>query len=457
MSEDIRILFQEKFSEHREDPPERVWSEIQNKLDSRSKNTRILRLNRIAAAIIVAFAFYAGYFIGNNEESVQIVKYEPVKIEIPSSNKRTFKDLLAQKKSYINLKSSNTSSKPVVVKYSYSSSLKDMRSRMSMEDKELFEAYVLEKKRKEIQKRIGIVNKATPKLAYIESNNIHNEFNLKNYTKQETTNIEEDEFYKYFHNEKQELNKWGLGLSIGGGYSRGEDNTPQIDSENKTNYTSNISNVNSINGGINLSYKVNNFIKVSGGIRYAKMGQSQTNSYEVMPQSTYKAQGYSMEEKLMNRGFKVREFSTNVGNVRKEMHQTADVYNSLEADVKSQINISEKITQRMDFVEVPVNVDFTLFDSFIKLSLRTGGSLNMLVNNNAEIDYNEDTYIAETKNLKQYSFAGNLGLGIHYPITKHIWLNINPNIKYFFDSINEKIDYKPFDYTLQTGLSFILP
>jgi hypothetical protein len=86
-----------------------------------------------------------------------------------------------------------------------------------------------------------------------------------------------------------------------------------------------------------------------------------------------------------------------------------------------------------------------------------GFSSNFLVGNNAYIENNTGkNLIGSTKDMEALNYSGTLGVGLKYGLSKRFYLNVEPRIKYYLNSLNSNsaVTYKPYTVGVFTGLSY---
>jgi len=64
--------------------------------------------------------------------------------------------------------------------------------------------------------------------------------------------------------------------------------------------------------------------------------------------------------------------------------------------------------------------------------------------------------IGKTKDMESVAYSGSLGLGLKYGLSKRFYLNVEPRIKYYLNSLNSNssVSYKPYTIGVYTGLSY---
>lgn len=115
------------------------------------------------------------------------------------------------------------------------------------------------------------------------------------------------------------------------------------------------------------------------------------------------------------------------------------------------------IDQQLGFIEVPIELEYSLIDKKFGLNLIGGFSTLFLSNNEVySVQSNGDrTLLGEATNINDMSYSANFGIGVNYNISKQLRFNLEPTFKYQINTFNETSgDFQPFFIGVYTGLSF---
>jgi len=119
---------------------------------------------------------------------------------------------------------------------------------------------------------------------------------------------------------------------------------------------------------------------------------------------------------------------------------------------KDQISLD----QSLGFIEVPIEIEYSLVES--KFGLNVIGGFSTLFLNNNEIFAVEDgnsSYFGEATNINNMSYSANFGIGFNYDISKQFRFNLEPTFKYQINTFNNTSgEFNPYFIGLYTGLSF---
>ena len=114
------------------------------------------------------------------------------------------------------------------------------------------------------------------------------------------------------------------------------------------------------------------------------------------------------------------------------------------------------LEQQFGFIEVPLELEYSLVDKKLGLNVIGGFSTFFLNNNNLFlVDQSGSSLIGESANLNDVSYSANFGLGMFYNFSKAFQFNLEPMFKYQINTFNNTSgDFQPFFMGVYTGLSF---
>ncbi|MEO8517306.1 MAG: hypothetical protein ABI426_11195 [Flavobacterium sp.] len=114
------------------------------------------------------------------------------------------------------------------------------------------------------------------------------------------------------------------------------------------------------------------------------------------------------------------------------------------------------LSQRMGYVEVPVEVSYKLLDKKFGIQFITGVSTLFLNDNQVSVvSSGLTTVLGEANNLNKVHFSTNIGLGFKYSFWKSFEANFEPTFKYQINTFNDNSGgFKPYLIGLYSGLSF---
>lgn len=198
-------------------------------------------------------------------------------------------------------------------------------------------------------------------------------------------------------------------------------------------------------GGLNVKYAANRRLSFQSGIYYTKLGQTihapiADNSINDIPSSSFTnklaTQSLTQSSFNVNETYTVKAGSNNIPNS----------------------TISAK--HYYEYLEVPFILRYKVVDRKIDFDVLGGISTNFLLGNNLQIDPNIDVsnYLVPVENkLTRINYSSSVGLGIEYPVSSRIIINLEPIFKYYLNSINENSNINKYPYTfgIYTGMSYV--
>lgn len=193
--------------------------------------------------------------------------------------------------------------------------------------------------------------------------------------------------------------------------------------------------------GVNVSYAINNKLKVRSGVNTLKL------SYDTDNVILYESVNTGNSATLKN-----IDFSGNGNTISALSSQSlaAQQVNSLIGDANA------AISQRIGYYEIPVELEYTLADN--KFGLHVSGGLSTFILNDNQVYSEYDGYktkIGEANNINDVSFSGNVGLGVDYKFSKKVKFNMQPTFKYQFNGYkNTSGDFRPYIIGIYTGFSY---
>ncbi|WP_338357708.1 hypothetical protein [Yeosuana marina] len=114
------------------------------------------------------------------------------------------------------------------------------------------------------------------------------------------------------------------------------------------------------------------------------------------------------------------------------------------------------INQSLGYIEIPLEIEYTLINKKIGVNVIGGFSSFFLNNNKLYSEFNgERTLIGKATNLNTISYSANFGLGLNYKMTKKFELNLEPLFKYQINTFNNTSgNFKPYIIGVYTGIGF---
>jgi hypothetical protein len=215
-------------------------------------------------------------------------------------------------------------------------------------------------------------------------------------------------------------------------------------------------------GGIQVGYRTRGRLAIESGIFFNKMGISIGASGIQLFQPEYDFAPLGAEAGRSN----VMAVSNTVGNI---VSKSGEIYvnnyklnasydNTVTDQFNSTVNADQGIRQHLDYLEVPLNLRYTVVDRNLEVQLVGGMSTNLLVNNYVTMETADGTTeVGYLTNIRSVNYSGNAGIGLVYHIMKHFSLSLEPRFRYFLNSVNDATlpTTRPYTFGFYTGLNYL--
>lgn len=479
-NKELEKLFREELEDHRETPDPKVWNRIRSSLDKK-KRTRVLPLWwrwGAAAAVLAGMLFLINPWENSEmqtpsvtESGVKQKTIDPEKKDAPDLNKSQVlpgqPDALAGQEdgetqsgkvfeetgNIVGADSSpneptsgnaNPSPEPTSIASENSDARK---TRYGEQEKELIPI------QPDKASELAISETASEKTAS-ENNTIFQQVDLEK--AQETAAVETQEAEKKsifeaieeqdaLAEEPEKGGKWLVGPSVAPVYFDSFGNGSPI-SPNFVNNTK--SGALNMSYGLQVAYKVSKRISIRSGIHRVDYGYNTeeigfTSSPAARPSSLIRTISYSENSRSL------------------VVHSTAS--GAQEPQQPTAVDISApsparqgQMVQEFGYLEVPVEMQYTLIDKKWGLNLIGGMSSLFLMDNSVSLESSGTiTEIGESNNMNSLNFSTNLGLGLFYRLNPRLELNLLPMFKYQLNTFSQtEGSFRPYSVGVYSGLSF---
>jgi hypothetical protein len=223
---------------------------------------------------------------------------------------------------------------------------------------------------------------------------------------------------------------------------------PQIQGAN-----SGTKSVGTVSGGMMASYKLNDRISISTGVRYSQLKQGTHTDYTLSAKSgiTY----LEPVEKSANISGEVVLYLPSVSSIVYSNGMQAVAANGIQSATTNAFG--SDVSQDFKYLEIPIQATYKLIDNNISVGLTGGISTNILIGNKASIIENGILLSkGNTNNLRDVLYSGSAGIEFGYSLGKNLVLTIEPRMKQYLHSMssNDQINFKPLQMGVFTGLTF---
>jgi hypothetical protein len=135
---------------------------------------------------------------------------------------------------------------------------------------------------------------------------------------------------------------------------------------------------------------------------------------------------------------------------------TEEQINSVNAE--NMYHLDLKLRQQAEYVEIPLILQYKIIDQKLDVKLNGGINTGILVSNTAIIQNSEHKFWdGKTNELNQFVYNASFGLGIEYPVSNKISLNLEPTFRYTLNShakSSDVFDY-PYRFGVFTGVNYM--
>lgn len=243
---------------------------------------------------------------------------------------------------------------------------------------------------------------------------------------------------------EKQLRRWSIAPNVAPVYFSSLGDGSSIDPLFNTNNTT--SDIN-MSYGIKGSYAVNERLKITLGVNRVSLNNT-TNDVIAITDNSFSS--------LATTGrFENIDLKNNLSHQSLALISRANLNSSTVPESIKTIKAGN-IDQRFGFIEVPLEVEYRLIDKKVGVNVSSGFSTLFLNENEILADVNgEQTSIGEANNINNTSFSANFGIGVDYNITDKLNINLGPKVKYLLNTFtNTSGDFRPFFIGVYTGLNF---
>lgn len=215
-------------------------------------------------------------------------------------------------------------------------------------------------------------------------------------------------------------------------------------------------------GGINLSYRMFNRWNIQTGVFYSQMGQS-INS--VIPVTNFYGALSSSGTQYPKNFVKTSSGSVTVAsNLKSDANTTYASYFNAESQTGAPNSVATasipakyRLMERLDYIEIPLILQYRFFDRKLNLCVSGGMSTNFLINNNVFVDNGSEIVKGGTILMaRQINYSSIIGLGFGYQINRNLSIGFEPYFKYYLQSFttSSQIGTNPYALGVFTGVVY---
>ncbi len=480
-------LFQEKFKDFDELPDEKVWNSLEASLDQKKKKRKVIpiwwRLGGVAAAIAVVL-YATNPFKNGTQPTPPVTNVEENKDPNPVTSEENTKELYngvspeevvatpEKENTLVENEGISANAKQASVKknnrtvqeknvYANTQHTQQPKARTpykkSLKSTALNADAIIAKK-EELVTAITQQDEATTVMT--DKNTAKNA--LGNGHLETTSDAElaqnellkEDEKKKSIFDEineeeeekaiaKNDASRWSVGPSVAPVFfdSFGEG------SPIHSNFVPNAKSGNlNLSYGVAVSYEINKKLRLRTGLHKVDYGYD-TN--DVAFSSSLSASTNTLIDNI--------SYKTTAQNLVLESNVGNSSLASNSADLVGKApTLVGRMVQEFGYVEVPLELNYSLLDKKIGIDVTGGISSLFLVNNTITlVSQDLTTEVGEANNLNDVNFSTNIGFGVNYKFSSKIQANIEPLFKYQLNTFSETAgSFNPFSIGVYSGIQY---
>jgi|TARA_B110000967_G_scaffold191677_1_gene217595 hypothetical protein len=194
--------------------------------------------------------------------------------------------------------------------------------------------------------------------------------------------------------------------------------------------------------GVKIGYRLNDKLTLQSGVSKIDVGYKIGNVF-INPTS-------QLEGKLTNVNYTNTATILNV-NAKSFID---DVF----LETNSNSALTGELNQSFGYIEIPLELKYTLTNTSKKLGVNLIGGLSTLLLNKNEVFVSTSEFssnLGEANNLNKVNFSGNIGFDIDYKINKKIYINVAPMLKIHTKTFsNSGNNFEPYLFGVYTGINY---
>ena len=201
--------------------------------------------------------------------------------------------------------------------------------------------------------------------------------------------------------------------------------------------------------GLNVGYDVSSRLTVRTGIHRVEYSYS-TKDIALVP-SINGSELTTIQFRNANAAFDIKDRQA----PSNETFSQYQLPTTTESSIR-QKQIEGDLSQRMAYIEVPVELKYAVLDKKLGINVIGGLSTLLLTENSIILDSPELlAELGEATNVNDVSFSTNIGLGIDYRFSDQLEFSLEPMLKYQLNAFSGNTgNFNPYSVGVYTGVSF---
>ncbi|NAY91587.1 hypothetical protein GTQ34_06630 [Muricauda sp. JGD-17] len=239
--------------------------------------------------------------------------------------------------------------------------------------------------------------------------------------------------------------KWSVGPSVAPVYFNGNGEGSPIHSNFASNSKS--GNIN-LSYGLTVAYTISKRLKIRSGVHRVNYGYD-TN--DVVFSSSLEA---STDQTIDNINYSETS-RTLVVQSKNEIQGKSLNDTSVELTANEVPALEGKMVQQLGYIEVPLELNYTLIDKKLGVNLIGGVSSLFLVENTVLLESQDlVTEMGKANNANSVNYSTNIGVGLNYEISPKLQFNLEPVFKYQLNTFSETAGpFRPYSVGVYSGVS----
>jgi len=490
-------LFQDKLSEFKPTPDNKVWRAIDTSLEKKKKK-RIIpiwwKLGSIAAALVIGLLLFNPFT--ENQTSTEILvetqkeankkietqpdskKETPIESLYTNDNQLVEKAIKKPKDAIQGSSKSNNSNETIQLANKNININRSKKNGVFMKNevnktKSNLNSNILIAENTSAQKLENkITNKATLTVENLDNSNheiinttLENNISNKNFDKssgiaiidltdvnKEIDELDKKSIFEEIANQeekKQDVasHRWSAGPNIAPVYFNGHGKGSPVNSIFTSNSKS--GNIN-FSYGVSVAYAVSKKLTIRSGLNKVDYGY---DTEDVAFSSSINV--ISTKGKLASIDYAPTSETLIVSSKKVVSENFSTANSALDVTAKSATR-DGFMSQQFGYLELPIELNYALIDKKFGVNIIGGISSLFLIDNAVSLTAGElTTEIGEANNINDLNFSANMGLGFNYKFSNKVHFNLEPIFKYQLNTFSEvNGTFLPYSIGVYSGLSF---
>lgn len=216
-------------------------------------------------------------------------------------------------------------------------------------------------------------------------------------------------------------------------------------------------------GGVQVGYRPGSRLTIESGILYNKMGinigdvsgmQNRGQAFDFGPVTSE-----AMNANIIPVSNSIGNIVSSRGDIFLNSYKDAGFYELNIVDNTDGFEnavILDDVKQNLEYLEIPLNLKYSVIDRTFELQLVGGMSTNFLVNNTVTAQTGSGREeIGYVSNLNSVNYSGNAGIGMIYHFQSNFSLSLEPRFRYYLNSVNDNTlpSTRPYTLGIYTGIN----